>query len=121
MIVRIKSDHGKEFENTKFSNFCSSKGIGRELSSPITPQQNIVLECKNITLHEFKSPYNFWAEAISTACHSSNRLYLRKILDKTPYEILTGNKPNISYFRVFGVSVSFLFKVSVCQNSSPRL
>ncbi|KAK1678905.1 hypothetical protein QYE76_039753 [Lolium multiflorum] len=51
---------------------------------------------------EYKSRYNFWAEAISTACHSSNRLYLRKGLNKTPYEILTGNKPNISYFKVFG-------------------
>jgi hypothetical protein len=49
-------------------------------------------------LVEFKSPYNFWAEAISTACHSSNWLYLRKGLKKTPYEILTGSKPNINYF-----------------------
>ncbi len=32
------------------------------------------------------------------------------ILDKTPYEILTGNKPNISYFRVFGCKCFFLIK-----------
>jgi hypothetical protein len=52
-------------------------------------------------LAEFKSPYNFWAEAISTAYHSSNRLFLRKGLNMTPYEILTRSKPNISYYRVF--------------------
>ena len=23
-------------------------------------------------------------------------------MNKTPYELLTGNKPNVSYFRVFG-------------------
>ena len=72
--------------------------------------KHVVAERKNRTLidmdrtmlAEFKSPYNFWAEAISTACHASNRLYLRKQLIKTPYEILTGNKPNVSYFWVFG-------------------
>ena len=52
-------------------------------------------------LAEFKSPQFLWAEAVSTACHSSNRLYFRKGLNKTPYEILTGNKPNVSYFGVF--------------------
>lgn len=34
-------------------------------------------------------------------------------MDKTPYEILTGNKPNISYFRVFGCKCFFLIK-GVC-------
>src|SRR4051812_30873909 len=58
---------------------------------------------------EFKSPYNFWAEAINTACHATNRLYLRKIFNKTPYEIITGKKPNIKYFRVFGCK-SFILK-----------
>lgn len=36
-IVRIRNDHGKEFENSKFYEFCSSKGIGHEFSVPITP------------------------------------------------------------------------------------
>ena len=61
-------------------------------------------------LAEFKTPLNFWAEAISTACHSSNRLYFRKKLNKTPYELLTGNKPNVSYYRVFGCKCLYLRK-----------
>ena len=44
----------------------------------------------------------FWAEAINTACHASNRVYLHRFLKKTPYELLIRRKPNISYFRVFG-------------------
>jgi hypothetical protein len=51
------------------------------------------------------SKYNvsdsYWAEAINTACHASNRLYCRKLLKKTPYELLIVRKPNISYFRAF--------------------
>ena len=49
-IVRIRSDHGKEFENEFFSEICSFEGIGHEFSSPITPQQNGVVECKNGTI-----------------------------------------------------------------------
>ena len=37
-IVKIKSDHGKEFENTKFEAFCNEHGIKKEFSAPKTPQ-----------------------------------------------------------------------------------
>ena len=45
-VVRIRSDHGKEFENNKFEESCASEGISHEFSSPITPQQNGVVERK---------------------------------------------------------------------------
>src|SRR3954468_23068268 len=117
-ILAIRSDNGSEFKNNTLNEFLSEEGIRHQYSAAYTPQQNGVAERKNRTLMdmersmlaEFKSPYNFGAEAISTAFHSSNRLYLRKILDKTPYEILTGNKPNIAYFRVFGCKCFFLIK-----------
>jgi hypothetical protein len=59
-------------------------------------------------LDEYKTPDQFWAEAINIACYSINRLYLHRILKKTSYELLTGKKPNVSYFRVFG-SKCFIF------------
>ncbi|KAK1612328.1 hypothetical protein QYE76_036001, partial [Lolium multiflorum] len=110
LIMAIRSDNGSEFKNYTLNDFLSDEGIRHQYSAAYTPQQNGVVERKNRTLMdmarsmmaEYKSRYNFGAEAISTACHSSNRLYLRKGLNKTPYEILTGNKPNISYFKVFG-------------------
>jgi transposase InsO family protein len=90
--------------------FVEDEGIKHQFSAPYTPQMNGVVERKNWTLiemartmlDEFKSPHNFWGEAIATAVHASNRLFLRPIYNKTPYELLTGNKPNVSYFRVFG-------------------
>jgi len=51
-IVRIRSDHGTKFENSKFHEFCTGEGIKSEFSSPITPQQNGVVERKNRTLQE---------------------------------------------------------------------
>ena len=45
---------------------------------------------------------NLWAEAISTAAYIINRCMIRPMLEKTPYELLKGRKPNISHFRTFG-------------------
>ena len=44
----------------------------------------------------------FWAEAINTTCYTINRCMTRPLLEKTPYELLKGRKPNISHLRVFG-------------------
>ena len=40
-IVRIRSDHGTKFENTKFNEYCAGEGIKHEFSYPITPQRNV--------------------------------------------------------------------------------
>src|SRR4051812_5752461 len=117
-ILAIRSDNGTEFKNYTLDEFLGDEGIKHQYSTAYTPQQNGVVERKNRTLidvartmmAEFKSPYNFWEEAIITACHATNRLYLRKILNKTPYEILIGKKPNIKYFWVFGCKCLFLKK-----------
>jgi len=37
-IVRIRSDHGTEFVNARFDEYCTGEGIKHEFSSPITPQ-----------------------------------------------------------------------------------
>lgn len=81
-IMAIRSDDGSEFKNYTLIEFLSDEGIKRQYFVAYTPQQNSVAERKNRTLMdaartmlaEFKSPYNFWAEAINTACHATNRL-----------------------------------------------
>jgi transposase InsO family protein len=45
-VVRIRTDHGKEFENSRFNDFCATEGIKHEYSSAITPQQNGIVERK---------------------------------------------------------------------------
>jgi hypothetical protein len=61
-------------------------------------------------LGDFKTPERFWSEAVNIACHAINRLYLHRLLKKTSYELLTGNKPNVSYFCVFGSKSYILVK-----------
>jgi hypothetical protein len=52
-------------------------------------------------LDEHRTPRRFWADAISTACYISNRIYLRLILHLTPFELRFGRKPSASHFRPF--------------------
>jgi transposase InsO family protein len=93
--MRICSDHGREFKNSKFEEFCLSYGIKQEFSSPITPQLNGVVERKNrviqemarVMIHSTNLGQHFWGEAVNTACHIINRVYLRPETNKTPYEI----------------------------------
>jgi hypothetical protein len=85
-------------------------GIKHEVSTTYTPQQNGVVESKNMTLitlartmiDEYNTPERFWAEAINTVCYASNRLFAHRLLEKTPYELLNGKKPDVSLFQVFG-------------------
>jgi hypothetical protein len=77
-----------------------------EFLVPYTLQQNGVVERKNRILikmartmvDEYKTSDRIWAEVINMACHVTNRLYLHKLIKKTSYELLTGNKPNVSNF-----------------------
>ena len=109
-LVSIRSDHGTEFENSQFMDYCTENGISHNISDPRTPQQNGVVERKNRTLEEMTRtmlistslPQRFWVEALSTACYILNRAMLRPKLKKTSYELLRGCKPNISHLRSFG-------------------
>jgi transposase InsO family protein len=51
-IKRVRSDNGTEFKNTNIEEYLDEEGIGHELSVPYTPQQNGIVERKNITLIE---------------------------------------------------------------------
>jgi hypothetical protein len=109
-IKKIRSDNGKEFDNTNIYEYCDEIGIKHEVSATYTPQQNGVVERKNKTLitlartmiDEYNTPERFWAEAINTSCYASNILFPHRLLEKTPYELLNGKKPDVSFFRVFG-------------------
>jgi transposase InsO family protein len=119
-VKNIRSDNGSEFRNTQVEEFLDEEGIKHELSAPYTRQQNDIAERKNRTLieaastmlDEYKTPDSFWVEAINTACQAANSLYLHKYLNKTPYEIITGKKPTVHYFRVFGCKCFILNKKS---------
>ncbi|GJY78418.1 putative ribonuclease H-like domain-containing protein, partial [Tanacetum coccineum] len=112
----IICDNGTEFKNYEMNQFCGIKGIKREFSNARTPQQNRVAKRKNKTLIEAARtiladsllPIPFWAEAVNTACYVQNRVLVTKLHNKTPYELLIGRTPIISFMRPFGCPVTIL-------------
>nr|GEW43727.1 retrotransposon protein, putative, unclassified [Tanacetum cinerariifolium] len=115
-VKTIRSDNGTKFKNNKLIEFYGLKGIKREYSNARTPQQNGVAGRKNRTLIEAARtmladlflPTTFWAEAVNTACYVFNKVLVTKPQNKTPYELLTGKQPIISYLRPFGCHVTIL-------------
>jgi hypothetical protein len=53
-------------------------------------------------LDEHRTHRRFWADAISTACYISNRIFLCSILHLTPFELCFSRKPSVSHLMPFG-------------------
>ena len=53
-------------------------------------------------LSDSNLPKHFWDEAVATACYILNRILIRPLTNKTPYELLYNKKPIVAYFKVFG-------------------
>nr|GEV38865.1 retrovirus-related Pol polyprotein from transposon TNT 1-94 [Tanacetum cinerariifolium] len=107
----IVDDYSRELDNkVQFEEFCNANGITHNFSAPPNPQSNGVVERKNRTLQEMSRtmlneqllPQKFWCNAVDTSTYILNRILIRAILGKTPYQLLRGRKPTLDYFRVFG-------------------
>ena len=79
--------------------------------TPYTPEQNGVAECVDQTLLmivralSFDSglPKSFWHYARPTAAYIRNRTINVRGTGKTPYELWTAKKLNISNIRIWGI------------------
>lgn len=120
-MKKIRTDNGGEYINRSVQNTTERFGIVHEKSPPYTPQMNGVAERFNRTivemirsmLHHNSSPLQLWAEALQTAVYLIN-LQPKKILDwKSPLEIWTGQKPDVTHLRVFGCPVEAYVSVKL--------
>ncbi|GKD67141.1 retrovirus-related pol polyprotein from transposon TNT 1-94 [Tanacetum coccineum] len=110
LVIIIRTDNGTEFTNQVFKHYYNSVDITHQTSSVRTPQQNGVVERRNLTLVEAArtmlifsyAPLFLWAEVIATACYTQNHSQIHKRFDKTPYELINGRKSDISFLHVFG-------------------
>jgi hypothetical protein len=81
--------------------------IKRELTTPYNPQQNVVAERKNRTImeavktmiHDQDLPMCLWAEAAMAVVYVQNRLSHSALGLKTPEEMFTGKKPEVSHLK----------------------
>nr|GFD40987.1 putative ribonuclease H-like domain-containing protein [Tanacetum cinerariifolium] len=115
-FLRLKDEtpmfiiNGTEFVNQTLRDYYEEVGISHETSVARSPQQNGVVERRNRTLIEAartmliyaRAPLFLWAEAVATVCFTQNRSNIRLRHEKTPYELMHGKQPDLSYFHVFG-------------------
>ncbi|GJS79465.1 retrovirus-related pol polyprotein from transposon TNT 1-94 [Tanacetum coccineum] len=126
--TRFLKDKTEAFDQFEIFKFCNANGITHNFSALRTPQSNGVVERKNRTLQKMSKtmlneqslPQKFWCNAIDTSTYILNRILIRAILGKTPYEILRGRKPTLDYFRVFGSKCFILNTKDYLTKFDPR-
>ena len=120
-VKRLRTDNGGEFRSGPFQKFCEDEGIVRHFTVRHTPQQNGVAERMNRTLLEKVRCLlsnaglgkEFWAEAVTYACHLVNRLPSTAIDGKTPFEKWFGKPaPDYDSLHVFGSTAYYHVKES---------
>ncbi|KAJ9553607.1 hypothetical protein OSB04_017652 [Centaurea solstitialis] len=111
-IKFLRSDRGGEYLSDEFDNHLMECGIVSQLTPPYTPQMNGVSERRNRTLLDMVRtmmchstlPMSLWGHALETAAHILNRAPTKSV-EKTPYELWKGKKPNMSFLRIWGCEV----------------
>ncbi|KAJ9556974.1 hypothetical protein OSB04_011588 [Centaurea solstitialis] len=111
-IKFLRSDRGGEYLGDEFDNHLMECGIVSQLTPPYTPQMNGVSERRNRTLLDMvrtmmchsSLPISFWGHTLETAAYILNRAPTKSV-EKTPYELWKGKKPNISFLKIWGCEV----------------
>nr|GEV62606.1 ribonuclease H-like domain-containing protein [Tanacetum cinerariifolium] len=109
-VRRIRTDNGTKFVNQTLREYYEEVGISHETSLARSPQQNGVVERRNLTLIKAartmliyaQAPLFLWAEAVATACYTQNRSIIQLRHGKTPYELLHNKLPDLSFLHMFG-------------------
>ena len=112
-IKRLRSDRGGEYTGEAFTKFLKEQGTERRLTTHDTPQHNGVAESLNRRIMERVRAFlaqsglpNFlWAEAAQFVVWLKNRTPTKVLGNVTPYEKVTGLKPNLAGIPEWGQRV----------------
>jgi hypothetical protein len=64
-----------------------------------------IMEAVKAMIHDQDLPMHMWAEAAETVVYVQNRSPHRVLGNKTPEEMFTGEKLEVSHLRIFGCPV----------------
>ena len=125
-VITIRPDGAKEFKEGDCKACLDSNGTLLDDIPPYSSESNGRAERANRTVMEkartilselnmvcsFEDYKKLWPEAVRCVVYVYNRTLTRAthkdVRDKTPYEIVTGNKPDLSNLRIFGTKVKVL-------------
>jgi hypothetical protein len=105
----LRTDNGGEYKNSSFAQYCRDNGIIHQFTNPHTPEQNKRAEKHNqifyekllATLNSSHLNRALSAEVLQTIVHVHNRT-VRTGQTLTPYELWTGEQPNLSHLHPIG-------------------
>ena len=113
--VTWHTDNGGEFMSHDLDEFCNEFAVARSFSVPYAPPQNaqaermwgLLLRPIRTMLAQARIDDAFWSYAMRHACQCHNVMPSHS-LQCTPWEMLTGEKPDVSKFRAWGCLVWYL-------------
>lgn len=113
-IKILRCDNGTEYLNKDVYRFAREKGIFIEPCPPYVHELNGTAENYNrnimnmsrCLLAEANLEKRYWPEIVKTAAYLKNRIISNSVeKNKTPYEIMFGEKPCIKNLRLYGSKV----------------
>jgi len=112
-IKTLRSDHRGKYLSDAFDKHLAAAGTAQQLTVHDTPQLNGIAEHLNWTLleqiwalrHLMGLPEFLWGEALHHAMWLKNRMAMRTLDNKTPFEALFGSPPNLSGLRQWGCNI----------------
>nr|GFB32473.1 hypothetical protein [Tanacetum cinerariifolium] len=72
------------------------------IATALERRNRTLVEAARTMLIFSHAPLFLWPEAIATACFTQNHSIIHRRFNKTPYELINGRKPDISFLHVFG-------------------
>nr|GEU61934.1 hypothetical protein [Tanacetum cinerariifolium] len=115
-LSHLNFDNRTEFVNQTLSEYYEQVGISHETSVALSSQQNDVVKRRNHTLIEAartmliyaQASLFLWAEAVATTCYTQNHSIACLRHDKTPYELLHGKVPDLSFLHAdIGIFIGY--------------
>lgn len=110
----IRTDGGSAFIGHHFTEFCRAASSKLTYSAPRVPQQNsyaerlfgVIFPMARMLLASSGLSVRFHPWALLTANWIHNRMPSRSKDGKSPFEVLTGQKPNLQHLRAFGCAAA---------------
>jgi transposase InsO family protein len=113
LVKCLHSDRGGEYLSKAFIRHLHDHGTTQKLTAHDTPEHNgvaerlngILLEKVRAMLHASGLPKFLWSEAVRHAVWLKNRTSTKALDGRTPFEALTGQKPDLSNLHLWGCQV----------------
>ncbi|KAK8676583.1 hypothetical protein V6N13_142157 [Hibiscus sabdariffa] len=119
-IKALRPDRGGEYLSQDFDELLKECGIVSQLTPPGTPQWNGVSERRNRTLLDIVRSMmshsdlliSFWGHALETTSLTLNRVPSKSV-QKTPHEMWTGKRPDMSFMKVWGCKAYVKHQINI--------